>query len=63
MRPDGSGVRRLTHRVGQTSAWSPDGHHIVFSAPGLSIMDPDGSNVIALSTPGLGETTLPDWRD
>jgi TolB protein len=63
MRPDGSGVRRLTHRVGQTSAWWPDGRHLVFSAPGLSIMDPDGSNVIALPTPGLGETSLPDWRD
>jgi TolB protein len=63
MRPDGSGVRRLTHRVGQTPAWSPDGDHILFSAPGLSIMDPDGSNVIALPTPGLGETTLPDWTD
>jgi TolB protein len=63
MRPDGSAVRRLTHNVGQTAAWSPEGDHIVFSAPGLSIMDPDGSDVIALPTPGLGETTLPDWTD
>jgi TolB protein len=63
MRPDGSAVRRLTHKVGQTPAWSPDGDHIVFSAPGLFVMDPDGSNVIALPTPGLGETTLPDWTD
>ena len=63
MRPDGSAVRRLTHRVGQTAAWSPDGDDIVFSAPGLSIMDPDGSNLIALPTPGLGEVTLPDWTD
>ena len=61
MRPDGSAVRRLTHSVGQTPAWSPDGAHIVFSAPGLSIMDPDGSHVRALPTPGLGEVTLPDW--
>jgi Tol biopolymer transport system component len=63
MRPDGSAVRRLTHRLGQTPAWSPDGDHIVFSAPGLFVMDPDGSNVTALPTPGLGETTLPDWTD
>jgi TolB protein len=63
MRPDGSAVRRLTHNVGQTAAWSPDGGHIVFSAPGLSIMDLDGSDVIALPTPGLGEITLPDWTD
>jgi len=61
MRPDGSAVHRLTHNVGQTSAWSPDGKHIVFSAPGLFIMDPDGSQVRALPTPGVGEISLPDW--
>jgi TolB protein len=63
MRPDGSAVRRLTHNVGYTPAWSPDGDHIVFSAPGLSIMNPDGSNLRALPTPGVGETALPDWTD
>jgi TolB protein len=63
MRPDGSAVRRLTHKVGQTPAWSPDGEHIVFSTPSLSIMDPDGGNVTVLSTPGLGEITLPDWTE
>jgi TolB protein len=64
MRPDGSGVRRLTHEVGQTPAWSPEGEHIVFSAPSLFIMDPDGSDVRALPTPGVvGETQLPDWTD
>ena len=61
MRPDGSAVHRLTHDVGQTSAWSPDGKHVVFSAPGLFVMDPDGSDASALPTPGLGEITLPDW--
>jgi hypothetical protein len=25
------------------SAWSSDGEHIVFSAPGLFVMDPDGT--------------------
>jgi TolB protein len=63
MRPDGSDVRRLTHNVGYTPAWSPDGTHIVFSAPGLSIMVPDGSHVRALPTPEVGETSLPDWTD
>jgi Tol biopolymer transport system component len=63
MAPDGSAVRRLTRDVGQTAAWSPDGEHVVFSAPGLSIMAPDGGDVIALSTPGVGETSLPDWTD
>ena len=61
MRPDGSAVRRLTHDRAYTPAWSPDGDHIVFSAPGLFIMDPGGSDVSALSTPGVGETSLPDW--
>ena len=64
MRPDGSGIRRLTHEVGQTPAWSPDGEHIVFSAPSLFTMDPDGTDVRALPTPGvIGETQLPDWTD
>jgi TolB protein len=63
MRPDGSAVRRLTHNRAYTPAWSPDGEHIVFSAPGLFIMDPDGSDVRALHTPGVGETSLPDWTD
>jgi TolB protein len=63
MRPDGSAVRRLTHNSAYTPAWSPDGDHIVFSAPGLFIMDPDGSDVTALPTPGVGETALPDWTD
>jgi Tol biopolymer transport system component len=63
MRPDGSGVKRLTHDRAYTPAWSPDGDSIVFSAPGLFIMDPDGSDVIALDTPGVGETSLPDWTD
>jgi TolB protein len=62
MTPDGSAVRRLTHDVGQTSAWSPDGEHIVFSAPSLLIMDPDGGDVTPLPTSGVaGETQLPDW--
>jgi TolB protein len=61
MRPDGSAVRRLTHNRAYTPAWSPDGDHIVFSAPGLFIMDPDGSDLRALHTPEVGETMLPDW--
>lgn len=48
-------------KCGRTPAWSPDGDHIVFSAPSLFIMDPDGSDVRALPTPGIvGETQLPD---
>jgi Tol biopolymer transport system component len=63
MRPDGSHLRRLTHNRAYTPTWSPDGGHIVFSAPGLFIGDPDGSDVQAVPTPGTGETSLPDWTD
>ena len=61
MRPDGSGVRRLTHNRAFTSAWSPDGSHIVFSAPGLFVMGADGSGMTSLPVEGIGETALPDW--
>jgi TolB protein len=62
MRPDGSGVRRLTDNRGYTPAWSPDGSHIVFSAPGLFVMRADGSGIISLRVDGVGETSLADWR-
>ena len=60
MRPDGSDIRRLTNLKAYTPAWSPDGKHIVFSAPGLFVMDPDGTDVTPLPT-DVGETSLPDW--
>src|SRR3989442_13217783 len=63
MRPDGSAVRRLTYNRAYTPAWSPEGDHIVASAPGLFIMDPDGGDVRGLSTPGAGETSLSDWTE
>jgi Tol biopolymer transport system component len=62
MRPDGSDIRRLTDLKAYTPAWSPDGEHIVFSAPGLFVMNPDGSGVTALPT-NVGETSLPDWTE
>jgi TolB protein len=61
MRPDGSGVKRLTHNRGYSPAWSPDGSHIVFSAPGLFVMRADGSGITSLAVDGVGETMLPDW--
>jgi len=63
MRPDGSDVRRLTKQRAYTPAWSPDGTHIVFSAPGLFVMNADGTGVTALPTSQLGETSLPDWTN
>jgi len=62
MRPDGTGIRRLTTQGAYTPAWSPDGAHIVFSAPGLFVMNLDGSDVSPIPT-SVGETSLPDWTE
>jgi Tol biopolymer transport system component len=60
MRPDGSDIHRLTNQKAYTPAWSPDGEQVVFSAPGVFVMDPDGTSVTAIPT-SVGETSLPDW--
>jgi Tol biopolymer transport system component len=62
MRPDGSAVRRLTYNRAYTPAWSPDGSHIVLSAPGLFVMRANGTGIEKLPVDGVGETSLPDWR-
>ena len=62
MEPDGSNVRRLTEISAYTPAWSPDGRHIVLSAPGLFVMNADGTGLVSLPT-NVGETSLPDWTD
>jgi TolB protein len=62
MRPDGSGVRRLTDNRSYTPAWSPDGKHIVLSARGLFVMRADGSGITPLPVDGVGEISLPDWQ-
>ena len=62
MRPDGSGVKRLTRANAETPTWSPDGRYIVFSAGGLFVMRADGSGVTSLPVEEAGEASFPDWR-
>jgi Tol biopolymer transport system component len=62
MRPDGSGVKRMTDIGGYTPAWSPDGSHIVFSAgAALFVMRANGIGITSLPVDGVGETAFPDW--
>ena len=60
MRPDGSDIRRLTTQQAFAPVWSPDGEHIAFSAPGLFVMNPDGSGLTSIPT-DVGEIMLVDW--
>jgi dipeptidyl aminopeptidase/acylaminoacyl peptidase len=62
MRPDGSGVTRLTHAGGEMPAWSPDGRHIVYAYGRLFVMRADGSGVTSLPVGEAGEASFPDWR-
>jgi hypothetical protein len=63
MRPDGSGVKRLTCARAEAPAWSPDGRFIVSSAPGgLFVMRADGSGITLLPIEGVGEAGFPDWQ-
>jgi TolB protein len=62
MNADGSGQVRLTHNGGQFPAWSPDGRYIIFNTiDGLSVMHPDGSNVMRLPLSGVSAPSFPDW--
>jgi Tol biopolymer transport system component len=66
VRPDGSGLRRVTH-VGKrlfdstNPAWSPDGRRIVFqSSSRIFVMDASGKRLRQLTNGKLGDST-PAW--
>lgn len=68
IRPDGSGLRRLTRQAGQHTwpAWSPDGTRIAFvTALGrrrsVYAMNVDGSRLKRLTAGGV-EYAYPDWQ-
>jgi Tol biopolymer transport system component len=60
MNADGSDQRRLSDRFAQFVDWSPDGSYLVFS-PGLNITRPDGTGLVTLHPPGVGEVEFADW--
>jgi Tol biopolymer transport system component len=72
IRPDGSGLRRLTKLPGTQdwAAWSPDGKEIVFDwmtefGNGLYLIRPDGTHLRRLSTAPMAAVTgtwSPDSR-
>jgi TolB protein len=68
IRPDGTGLRRLTKEVGQhfSPAWSPNGRRIVFVTAlyqrrVIDVMNADGTHQKRLST-GRGGYLSPDWQ-
>ena len=60
MNADGSDQHRLSTSFGQFSSWSPDGSSVVFS-PGLNVIRPDGTGLVTLRPPGVGEVEFADW--
>ena len=69
IRPDGSGLRRVTNTSGGTLDWSPDGRRIIFDDLPLtsrtffiSSIRPDGRGLQRLTTNGSSPSVSPDGR-
>ena len=71
IRPDGSGLTNLSHRVGECGEWSPDGKRILFCSHSGDgdfetwVMNADGSHARRLtSSPGRNHGAMwsPDGR-
>jgi Tol biopolymer transport system component len=70
IRPDGSGVKQITHAVSaQNPDWSPDGNRIVFelerkASAGIALMSANGTGVRVLTPTGFqGQPSFsPDGR-
>lgn len=58
MNPDGTGVTRIA--AGTDPSFAPDGSKIVVGGPSISMMDPDGGNIVKLADGGFHPTFSPD---
>lgn len=62
VRPDGTGLRRLTSDGGRSPAWSPDGSRIAFVRRNrLYLMDADGGSVRPVSAVEDLDVASPTW--
>jgi TolB protein len=62
MRPDGTGVRRITDRNGEYPAWSPDGRRLAFMSgqPDARGSDPN-YDIFVVGVDGTGLKQLTTW--
>ena len=65
IRPDGTGLRRVSPEIGQFVTWSPDGRYLLISGHALFVVRPDGTGRLELRTPEIPRALggIPDWRD
>jgi WD40 repeat protein len=64
IRPDGTGLRRVTPEIGQFVTWSPDGAYLLISGHALFVVRPDGTGRLELRTPEIPRALggIPDWH-
>jgi dipeptidyl aminopeptidase/acylaminoacyl peptidase len=64
IRPDGTGLRRVTPEFGQFMTWSPDGRYLLISGYELYVVRPDGTGRLEVRSPALPRALggIPDWR-
>jgi TolB protein len=64
IRPDGTGLQRVTPEISQFVTWSPDSRYLLISGHALFIVRPDGTGRVEVRTPDIPRPLggIPDWR-